>query len=248
MAKANGTDLKPATAEQHAILSGEIALAVAKAKPSFALMQRLASNKLAKRRALTSALKALEMELVPDPRLVCEQRFWAKLGISVEIDNLVVPELPLDFTEVAIIPAHLTNEQLFALCEKYFPSWKYYDNLDENTAEQSRPDGTYVVGYRGGIEPDLEHRKKSYDIAMGQGLIFLNPKERLIAELRYAVPDGVYLNRHLDVRGWTITSSLASDGYAFDARWHPGNRGFRVTGCYRSYADPGCGPREAVYS
>ncbi|OGZ10964.1 MAG: hypothetical protein A3C93_04075 [Candidatus Lloydbacteria bacterium RIFCSPHIGHO2_02_FULL_54_17] len=244
MAKATGTDLKPATLEQYAILTGEIALAVAKAQPSFALMQRLATNKTAKRRALATALKALEMELIPDPRLTAEQQFWVKLGVAVEIDDLMVPECPADFTEIAIIPASLTNEQLFVLCAKHFPSWKYYDDLDKCTAQQARPTNTYAVGYRGGVEPDLEHRNKSYDVATKEGLIFMNPKERLVAELRYFVRTG----RHLDEKGWTITSSLASGGCALCAGWYPSSGTFDVDGYGRSCAGSADGPRQAVFA
>lgn len=248
MAKATGTDLKPATPEQYAMATGEIALAVAQAKPSFALMQRWAKNKKTKRRGISAVLKVLEMELMSDPRLVREQNFWAKLGVAVEVDDLTVPVLPADFTEVAIIPTNLSAEQLFALCQKHFPSWKYYEDLDEQMAKQIRPTGTYVIGYRGGVEPDTLHRNKSYDSAMSEGLIFMNPKERMVAELRYAVPNGSYLHRHLDVKGVTITSSLASDGSAFYACWFPSAGEFDVRGSARSRAHPGCGPRQAVFA
>ncbi|OGZ07460.1 MAG: hypothetical protein A3C93_03150 [Candidatus Lloydbacteria bacterium RIFCSPHIGHO2_02_FULL_54_17] len=246
MAKQHGTDLKPTTPEQHAILTGETALPVAKANPSFALMQKLASNKTTKRRALTATSKALEIELIPGPRLIREQQFWAKLGVAVVIDDLMIPELPTDFTEVAIIPDTLTCEQLFALCAKHFLSWKYDYDLNKSTRKQVRPKGTYVVGYRGGIEPDLEHRGKGYGVATKEGLIFMNPKERLVAELRYAVPNGVYLSRHLDVKGGTVTSSLTLGAISFLARWNTLNSTFIVNASVQSYTLPDCGHRQVV--
>lgn len=109
------TNHTPATPEQLAILTGELALAVAKAKPSFTLLQRLTTNKLARRRAVIAVLKALEIECAIDPRLLAEQQFWAKLGIALEVDDLNLPGIPAGWSEVAIKPVGVTNEQLLAL-------------------------------------------------------------------------------------------------------------------------------------
>src|SRR2546427_368482 len=60
------TDHTPATPEQLAIFTGEIALAVAKAKPSSAHMQHLLRNKAATRKKIVSVLKALEIEEIAE--------------------------------------------------------------------------------------------------------------------------------------------------------------------------------------
>ena len=254
MAKATGTDLKPkpatpqekpGTPEQYANLTGEIAVAIAKAKPSFALMQKLLGRKKATRSAVAQVLAALEMKLQPDPRLLHSQKLWAKLGVAVEVEELEIPELPNGLTEVAIIPQHLSNEELFALGKKHYgDAWKYYGNLDDVKEEQARPKRTYVLGYRDGKEPDTAHLGKSYDVATKEGLIFMTLKEyQCVALLHFAATTG-----HLDEKGWTITSSVASDGYAWIAYWDPDYREFHVPGRDRSDSRPFGGPRQAVFA
>ncbi len=238
------TDHIPATSEQLAIFTGEIALAVAKAKPSFAHMQQLLGSKAATRRALTAALKSLEIASGPDPRLVYSQQLWAKLGLPLDIlGDLTMPEIPDGWAGVAIIPP-FSREALFALCVKHFPSWKYYNNLDDIAEEQDRPKRPYVIGHRGGIEPDIEHRNKGYDTSVKEGLIFLTQKERICIELLHFVATG----DHLDKVGVTVTSSLAPDGHAFVAYWYLDGRRFHVHGCHRRAAGSAYGPRQAVYA
>lgn len=254
MAKATGTDLKPkpatpqekpGTPEQYANLTGEIAVAIAKAKPSFALMQKLLGRKKATRSAVAQVLAALEMKLQPDPRLLHSQKLWAKLGVAVEVEELEIPELPNGLTEVAIIPQHLSNEELFALCKKHYgDACKYYGNLDDVKEEQVRPECTYVLGYRDGKEPDAVHLGKSYDVAMEEKLTFMTLREyQSVALLHFAATTG-----HLDEKGWTITSSLDSGGYALIARWRPSAREFRVDGGARYGRYPLDGPRQAVFA
>ncbi len=240
----HATDHTPATPEQLAILTGEIALAVAKAKPSAAVVQRLLGSKAATRKTLIATLAALGINPAPDPRLVHSQNLWAKLGLPLDIVyDLVMPDIPADWPGIAIIPP-VSNEALFALCKKHFPLWKYYDNLDDVMEEQDRPKRAYVLGHRGGVEPDQEHRNKSYDAATSEGLIFLIQKERICIELLYFAETG----KHLDVVGVTITSSLAAGGIAFCAYWCSDDRGFRVSGGRSGDADSADGPRQAVFA
>ena len=241
-----GKDPKPATAMQYATLTGEIALAVAGANPSFDHMQELLGSKVRTRGAVTAALKALKIDVGGDSRLLKEQQFLASLGIAVDIAGLTIPELPRGFNQIAINPVgQLRKEKLFELCSYKFLAWKYYNDLDKTTAqEQARPKTTYVFGYRGGTEPDKEHLGKSHNKAMAEGMTFLTLEERIWAELRYFANTG----RHLDEVGWTITSSLASDGIAFGAGWDSGDRRFRVRGYRCSDAYPNDGPCEAVFA
>ena len=164
----------------------------------------------------------------------------------MDIAGLTIPELPRGFNQIAINPVgQLRKEKLFELCSKKFLAWKYYNDLDKTTAkEQARPKTTYVFGYRGGTEPDKEHLGKSHNKAMAEGMTFLTLEERIWAELRYFANTG----RHLDEVGWTITSSLASDGIAFGAGWDSGDRRFRVRGYRCSDAYPNDGPCEAVFA
>ena len=64
-----------------------------------------------------------------------------------------------------------------------------------------------------------------------------------VALLHFAATTG-----HLDEKGRTITSSVASVGYAFIADWYPDDREFRVHGGLRSYSSPSAGPRQAVFA
>jgi hypothetical protein len=239
------TDRIVATSEQLAIFAGELAVAVAKAKPSFAHMQRVLGSKVATRKAVIAVLRALEIGDATDPRLAHSQALWAKLGIPIDccLDELTMPDIPEGWTGVAIIPT-LSNEALFGFCEKHFLSWKYYDDLDSVTSEQSRPKRAYVLGHHGGVEPDVAHRNKSYDQCTKEGLIFLTLKERLCIELLHFAATG----EPLDKVGITITSSLASDGGAFDAFWGLGDRKFLVGGYHPRDASATYGPRQAVFA
>ncbi|OGZ04675.1 MAG: hypothetical protein A2845_05265 [Candidatus Lloydbacteria bacterium RIFCSPHIGHO2_01_FULL_49_22] len=241
------TDHTPATPEQLAILTGEIALAVAKAKPSFARIQKLLGSKSATRKSISTAvLSALEIDSAPDPRLVKSQRLWAKLGLPLDcLDDLVMPDIPTDWDGVAIIP-EVSCERLFALCVKHFPSWKYGNNLDNFKEEQNRPSRAYALGHRGGVEPDVLHRGKSYNQCIEEGLIFLTQKERICIELLRFAETG----EHLDVVGLTITSSLAEVGHAYYAHLDSSFRTqvFRMGFCRRMCADSAGGPRQAVFA
>lgn len=83
----------------------------------------------------------------------------------------------------------------------------------------------------------------SYDLALAANLTFLTLSERLIAELR-----AIFIGKYFDAEGWTITSSLASDGDAFYVYWSSGGRESRVRGYHRSSIGPWSGPRQAVFS
>ncbi len=179
-----------------------------------------------------------------DPRLAHSQALWAKLGMPLDIlDDLVIPDIPEGWTGLAIIPP-ISNETLFALCEKHFPSWKYYENLDEIKGEQERPKRAYVLAHRGGIEPDAVDRNKSYDQCIKEDLIFLTQKERICVELLCFAETG----EHLDVVGVTITSSLTMDGRAYCACWDSRGREFCVYGGDLGDAYPTFGPRQAVFA
>jgi len=253
MTKVTGTDLKSATPEQLVTLSSTIALelvkGLARAKVSFAQAQTWATNKSMPQRAARKIAQELGYEIfTPDPRLVAEQALWAKLGIALSVDELNLPEIPAGFTEIAIRPAGVTNVQLFALIkqerEKRGESaWKYHGNLDDIKEEQHRPSGTYVFAYRPDSEPDALHLGKSYNVAIAEKLTFLTLSERLIAELR-----AIILGKYFDVKGLTITSSLASDGSAFIVYWYSSYRKSDVGGCDRSCAGPAHGPRQAVFA
>lgn len=172
-----------------------------------------------------------------------EQQFWADLGVTADITTLRIPEALAEFREIAINP-QLSREELYALCQKNFPSWKYYGNLDAAVKkEQARPKTAYVFRYRDTIEPDRMHRNKNYDQAVNEKLMFLTIAERLIAELR----SWIQKKRALDVKGFTITSSLDLDGSAMRAnRSNDGSFYVFSCGCC-GHSDPVCGPREAVF-
>lgn len=269
MAKATGTDRvkskakqgggkrparREATKEQLATLIGVVGIGVAKANLSFDEMQTLLSRKSAVTDCIAKALR-VEASVLFDPsldfRLICEQQFWARLGVAVPIDDLVIPKLPKGFIEIAIIPKHLSAEQLLALCTMYFPAWKSFEDINREApnTRQLRPERDYVIGYRRSVGPDLEHLGTNYHEAMVEGLTFMNLKERLVAELRYAAPHGVYLHRHLDVVGGTVTSSTAdanADTAYFVSRDVSGG-GIGVDGCSRrEVGSTKKGPREVV--
>src|SRR3989338_2001325 len=239
------TDSASATPEQLAMLTGEFALALAKAKPSAALMQHLLRSRVATRKMIIAALSTQgRISHTIDPRLVQCQKLWEKLGVVLDcMDNLVMPEIPSGWRGIAIIPP-LTNEALLALCKKHFPIWSKRDGLDNILREQNRPRCTYVVVHRGGMEPDKEHRNKSHDDAVNEGLYFLTLKERICIELLHFIKTG----KHFDVKGtMTVTSSLTMGGDAFNVYWSSHIQTFIVDGCSTVTSYSTNGLRQAVF-
>lgn len=134
-------------------------------------------------------------------------------------------------------PGKKTSE-LVEECKKLFKVWSTYsyEELDKFCPE---PKETITKVYKESIEPDCLNM--SYNDAMEKGIHFMSARERIILELQYFKETG----KGLDIKGWTITSTLDSDGDAMHmCRFSNGQ--FCMDRSYRDIRYSGHGPRQLV--
>lgn len=250
MTAKSGTDLKASTPEQHAVLTGTLAIAVAKTGLSFDFMQKLNGNKGATQKAVSEVLRTLEMSetsLEPHARLECY--FREVYGQYTNLWGLAFPQ-GCGMSAQMFVPEELDDEDWIArrIVKRFGVNFLAYktriaDNINRQS-EQKRPQDLYVFAHRGGDEPDNVHLGKSYEDAMAQGITFLNPKEYLLASGFHR-----YVKDHfMDRKGGTCTSSLWSDGYLVYGSFIPADVRLCLGGGLRDGRYPDDGPREAVLS
>ena len=177
-----------------------------------------------------------------------EKYFREVYGYTLDLTGVVFPEKE-GFGAYMAVPPKLNEDAIASHLAGHFKvdmySWKtpIATNLNREL-EQKRPQGLYVFAHRGGDEPDDIHRNKSYDDAMGQNLIFLNPKEYLLASGFHRYTKKYFMDRN----GWTRTSSLWSDCHLVDGCWDDARTELCLHDGYRDYRAPGSGLREAVFA
>ncbi len=186
--------------------------------------------------------------------------FWRVVGgLILSNAKFALPTLRSgqeDFILPLIKPLGLTNESLYALDAKLFPSWKSWDNL--NLLEVKEPylqvvDQAPVILVKQVVEAS-DDLQMSYNQAVAEKKIFISIGQCLIMEAF-----GFWLNkdhpseakqfgipRHFDPKGWTRTASLAPDGGVADGGWREANGRFGVSWSARADAGPCGGIRQAV--
>jgi hypothetical protein len=121
---------------------------------------------------------------------------------------------------------------LLQRCKDKFPVYSYW-NDEELDKEFPAPKITTTRYFKKSVEPDLLG-KSHHDIEK-KGVANISFRERILMELQYFEETG----RHLDIQGWTITSSRTSGGKVaradwddeFDACWlYAGDRGLDAGG------------------
>jgi hypothetical protein len=151
-----------------------------------------------------------------------EQYFAEVLGYAIDLTGVVFPEKK-GFVTYMAVPTNLDEDQIFSCITTYFEVGQYSwqspvaDTINRKI-EQKRPQGIYVFAHVGRDEPDAKHLGKSYDDAMAGNMIFMNPKEYLLAT---GFHRWVNKNHFMDMNGWTRTSSLWSDGRLVCGYWPP---------------------------
>ena len=182
------------------------------------------------------------------------ENFWLTIyGYQINWDDIALPKWTPELSRLEIDPVQdFTAEQLYdsiVNCEEYpfEKRSKYMDDidkaLDEAKVVQSRPAGNYAFAHVGGAEPDQKHLGKSYDDTISSELIFMGPREYLIACARNEFETGnVY-----DIKCITRLSVLGSGGYAMYGCWGV-SFGSRLRRSYREFRNPDGGPRVVVFS
>jgi len=105
---------------------------------------------------------------------------------------------------------------------------------------QSRPKGPYAFCHTGEEEPDVKHRGKSYHDAIKEGFPFANAEEYLLMQAFHKYTTGHFM----DIKGWTRTSSLWSDGNLVCGNYNSDESKLSLYSGYRDLRGSGDGPRE----
>lgn len=132
---------------------------------------------------------------------------------------------------------HQSTPDLLRECESKFPlwTWQAIEKFDKFLAPKEATTRTFKPN----IEADEEHKNKSYNETVGNGMHVITLRERLIMELQYFAETG----KHLDVDNTTITSSLYSDDCVARVSWFDGE--LCVNWYFRDVAVPNLRVREA---
>lgn len=148
-----------------------------------------------------------------------EHLFEVFFGRKLDLSNLYVSPKPDYSCWAVLIPAGLTNNEVFDACTKTFKSWRYVDDLNTVVDVVKRPEGPYVVWVRDTVEADSDMANKSAADIETVGVNTLTLKERMMLEL-------VYLDmtsKHLDLENWTLCAgSRGAGGGVPVCRWFGG--------------------------
>lgn len=192
---------------------------------------------------VASALNKMSGRKHPQAELL-EQYFSEVLSYTLELSSVVFPEKE-GFATYMAVPMDLDEDEIMKRITSHFKvnpySWlsPIASNINRKV-EQKRPQGLYVFAHCGGDEPDAKHLGKSYDDAMEVNMTFMNPKEYLLATGFHR-----WLKNHfMDVKGWTRTSSLWSDGGLVCGFWSPSSGRLCLNFGIRDSRFSDSGPRE----
>ena len=137
----------------------------------------------------------------------------------------------------------MTLNQVYDVCAKHFPCWRYADDLDRAVPNNDRDsaNGTYVVWFRDRQEADEELKNLSADQLAEKKISGITLLERLLYELKYWDETG----KHLDMSNWTLcTGSRYAGGNVPSVDWS--GDGFRVGWYYADSHDVNLRSRAAV--
>ena len=166
------------------------------------------------------------------------------LSVLKEIRDILknnVPVVPIvaqeqgSWAKITDTPDKKTSEILNE-CKALFFVWSYYKD-EELDLLCPPPKETITKIFKESIEPDLLN--KSYNNGITEKINFMSARERIILELQYFKKTG----KRLDIKGWTITSTLDSGGRAM-RMGGDGNGEFHVRGGSRGNRDDSSGLRQ----
>lgn len=159
-------------------------------------------------------------------------------------------ETDLEISDISEIPDNsefwtltdFANEPTSKIIEharKLFPVY-FYDEKDTDK-QFPAPEKDIKFSVKKSIEPDEEHRNKSYDD-------FIAEKNKQYINFRQYLLLFIFVweteNKHLDIAGWTRTSSLWVGGYLVGGHWSEGGSKLYLSSGDRDGRDAGHGPRE----
>lgn len=172
------------------------------------------------------------------------QKFYLQFGWSIDFSLVVIPEKPKEGKyRLLFIAKGMILNFAFQICEKLFPSWKVYNDLDKEVPKNIRNTSNhYAVWVRDEVEPDQEFLGKStrqVDLDMKKGITLL---ERIIFEIKYFTETG----KHLDVKGVTFCSGSRYSAGDVPVAYLDDDGKFDVFYSGLGRSDSGCGVRSVV--
>ena len=162
-----------------------------------------------------------EKPTMPSKVLQDWKQFYKKY-FGIELPNgIKIPTKKDGFNRLLVIAKGLTNNSVYAACEKHFPCFRYNNDLDTAvpTNERDPKNGSYAIWVRDEIEADEVHKDKSVNMIKEEKLKTQTLLERMLHELVYFLES----KKHLDIQNWTLCSgSRDSDGRVPGAGWDDG--------------------------
>ena len=150
---------------------------------------------------------------------------WARFykeyfNIDADLSDLKIPEKNPGFDRLIIVAKGLTLDQIYNVCAKHFPCWRYTDDLDKAVTHNDRTaEKTYAVSFRNRKEADKELKNLSANQLEKRNIPGITLLERLIHELKYWDET----KQHLDETNITLCSgSRYSDGGVPSVDWYNG--------------------------
>ena len=170
--------------------------------------------------------------------------FYCKFfGIVPDFSGLKLPEGKLGFDRLIVVAKGLTLNQVYDVCVKDFPCWRYADDLDKAIShnDRSSSNSAYAIWIRNRVEADEELKNLSADQLKEQGIPGITLLEHLLYELKYWDET----RKHLDVQNWTLCAgSRGSDGTVPRVDWRDSK--LRVGWCDSDSRFDGLRARAAV--
>ncbi|MFA4871675.1 MAG: hypothetical protein WC610_01245 [Patescibacteria group bacterium] len=166
-----------------------------------------------------------EALLLPGIDLADQLASWKKFyqeyfGLELDPSNLKIPEQQPGFDRLIVVAKSLTPNQVYDMCAKHFPCWRYVDDLDKAVSTNDRlATETYVIWVRDRAEADEENKGKSANTLASENHKGITLMERLVLELECFSETG----KHLDVKNLTLCAgSRYAGGDVPSAYWHNG--------------------------
>ncbi len=187
-----------------------------------------------------------EKVLLQLPKL--EQYLNEILDLKIpEIWELVYPE-KMRFDTLMVNPIQINEDQIMECYESKFEDaniYRYKKPIVGNIEnKQDRPVGPYPFLYKNGDGPDTVHLGKSYNVFIKESVPFANAKEYLLMTGFKKFNE----NHFMDIKGWTRTTSLWSDGRLAGGCFDSNNSGLYMGNVGVADSSSDRGPRELVLS
>jgi hypothetical protein len=253
MSNVEKTSEKLATDDQKIEIQYEFAKAIRKIP--FSTAQKILKNKTETRKFIQKICKDLSIPIQSEKILTLIpslEKYYADVyGTTIDLSEMIFPEN---------CPAYMAfdhragnEDEVMEALKKFFHKednqvnlYKYRNpisgniNREEEKKVSPRPAGLYVVGHSGEDEPDVIHRKKSYNMAVAEKLIFATGWEYLLLTGFHKYAKGYFM----DKKGWTRTSSLWVGGSLVRGCWNDDDSWLYLVNGSVDSTIPNCGPRQ----